>query len=321
MWRPSVDRSGALDSGGLAHEHCGKRRVAPGLCGTCRPFRRIGQQSDAREGTTTWPEHGGSRSGSSTASPRATGGRLEARHAEDSGVLDAAPRVPAKKDLRQPWWKIHDQGSTGSCVGWARADGVLRWHFVKAAGSPRRADLAPVPVDGREGDRRFKPADDVHRGRGDEREGALDVPASSVRFATPCSRSRPAQAYAGRRQDLLRDRRPAQDQPVLQPREDLENWRLWLATKGPILTRLDVDSTWDGATETRASSTSTSPRRREAGTRSRSSATPARRSSCATAGAPAWGDKGFGTPHRLRAGRLHRGVRSRAVGSTGRAEP
>jgi len=32
---------------------------------------------------------------------------------------------------------------------------------------------------------------------------------------------------------------------------DLGNWRTWLATKGPILTRLDVDRTWDRAPETK----------------------------------------------------------------------
>jgi hypothetical protein len=30
---------------------------------------------------------------------------------------------------------------------------------------------------------------------------------------------------------------------------NLTNWRTWLATKGPILTRLDVDRTWDDATD------------------------------------------------------------------------
>ena len=35
-------------------------------------------------------------------------------------------------DLRAEWWPIGDQGSTGSCVGWAVADSVLRWHFVQA---------------------------------------------------------------------------------------------------------------------------------------------------------------------------------------------
>ena len=28
---------------------------------------------------------------------------------------------------------------------------------------------------------------------------------------------------------------------------DRDNWRTWIATKGPILTRLDVDRTWDDA--------------------------------------------------------------------------
>ena len=31
---------------------------------------------------------------------------------------------------------------------------------------------------------------------------------------------------------------------------NLANWRTWLATKGPILTRLGVDATWDNATAT-----------------------------------------------------------------------
>jgi hypothetical protein len=30
---------------------------------------------------------------------------------------------------------------------------------------------------------------------------------------------------------------------------NLGNWRTWLATQGPILTRLDCDATWDAATE------------------------------------------------------------------------
>src|SRR5262245_3348398 len=45
----------------------------------------------------------------------------------------AAADTPPSKDLRETWWKIGDQGATGSCVGWASAYSVLRWHFVKAA--------------------------------------------------------------------------------------------------------------------------------------------------------------------------------------------
>jgi len=52
--------------------------------------------------------------------------------ADAAGLLAGAPgAVPKSKDLRETWWKVGDQGSTGSCVGWATADSLLRWHFVK----------------------------------------------------------------------------------------------------------------------------------------------------------------------------------------------
>ena len=51
---------------------------------------------------------------------------------------------PKSKDLRETWWKVGDQGSTGSCVGWATADALLRWHFVKSGRikRPRRCPSA-----------------------------------------------------------------------------------------------------------------------------------------------------------------------------------
>ena len=36
----------------------------------------------------------------------------------------------------------------------------------------------------------------------------------------------------------------------LQPGNTIANWKNWLATRGPILVRLDVDQTWDNATAT-----------------------------------------------------------------------
>src|SRR5262245_5323234 len=48
-----------------------------------------------------------------------------------AGILGAAA-PPTSKDLRASWWKIGDQGATGSCVGWGSTDGVMRYHLVKA---------------------------------------------------------------------------------------------------------------------------------------------------------------------------------------------
>ena len=38
-------------------------------------------------------------------------------HAARTDAVVAAATVPPSKDLRAAWWKINDQGSTGSCVG------------------------------------------------------------------------------------------------------------------------------------------------------------------------------------------------------------
>src|SRR5690606_17688147 len=39
--------------------------------------------------------------------------------------------IPKSVDLREKWWAVNDQGDTGSCVGWATADSLMRWHFVQ----------------------------------------------------------------------------------------------------------------------------------------------------------------------------------------------
>lgn len=54
------------------------------------------------------------------------------RKAKTLGLTARKKTIPAAADLREPWWNVGNQGSTGSCVGWAFADSVLRYHFVKA---------------------------------------------------------------------------------------------------------------------------------------------------------------------------------------------
>ena len=49
-----------------------------------------------------------------------------------AGSIGALAALPASVDLRASWWKINNQENTGSCVGWATGDGVVRWHMVQA---------------------------------------------------------------------------------------------------------------------------------------------------------------------------------------------
>ncbi|MGH7623638.1 MAG: hypothetical protein ACREMU_14950, partial [Gemmatimonadaceae bacterium] len=52
--------------------------------------------------------------------------------AQALGLSARHKKIPPAKDLREHWWNIGNQGATGSCVGWAFADSVLRYHFVKS---------------------------------------------------------------------------------------------------------------------------------------------------------------------------------------------
>jgi C1A family cysteine protease len=52
--------------------------------------------------------------------------------AQAKGYLPKEMVVPKRVDLRKDWWKVGNQGTTGSCVGWATASSLLRFHFTKA---------------------------------------------------------------------------------------------------------------------------------------------------------------------------------------------
>jgi C1A family cysteine protease len=170
--------------------------------------------------------------------------------AEDAGVLAAAPRVPPRKDLRQLWWRIGDQGSTGACVGWAAADGVLRWHFVKAGRiatseqlSPRFQWLAAKETD----NYNTRPTTFVEA-EGTSLKAALDI---SRKFGAVKDAVLPfatGQLYNGNAQTFYAVAAQLKISMYFNLGRDLDNWRTWLATKGPILTRLNVDSTWGNAT-------------------------------------------------------------------------
>lgn len=169
--------------------------------------------------------------------------------AEDAGLVAAAPQIPPKKDLRAAWWRIQDQGSTGSCVGWATADAVLRWHFVKANRigqsellSPRFQWLAAKETD----EFNSRPTTFVEA-EGTSLKAALDV---SRKFGAVKDTVLPFASgvpYHGDAKTFYAIAAQLKISMYFNLGRDIGNWRVWLATKGPILTRLNVDSTWDKA--------------------------------------------------------------------------
>src|SRR5262249_46360326 len=151
------------------------------------------------------------------------------------------------KDLRESWWKIGDQGATGSCVGWATADSVLRWHFVKAGKLPKDQSLSPrfiwmasketdtfvtlpttfIETDGTS----LKAAPDIARKFGALRDSVLPFGSGKL--------------YQGEAQAFYALAAQLKIGSYFNLGTTQSNWRTWLATKGPIMVRLDVDATWD----------------------------------------------------------------------------
>jgi len=168
------------------------------------------------------------------------------------GVVAAQPPLPDTKDLRESWWAVNDQGSTGSCVGWASADGVLRWHFAKtnriatgellsvryiwmASKETDEFKTRPTTFIELEGTS-LKAALDIARKYGVVKDSVLPFgkgdlyPNDSPTFYALAAQLRIASYY--------------------NLGINVNRWKNWLATQGPILTRLNVDATWDNATNT-----------------------------------------------------------------------
>jgi hypothetical protein len=165
-------------------------------------------------------------------------------------MVAAAAPIPASKDLRVAWWKVADQGSTGSCVGWATADSVLRWHFVKAGRLSTTDMLSPrfVWMASKETDPIITRPTTFIETEGTSLKSALDI---ARKFGVVRDAVLPfgtGKLYAGQGSTFYAIAAQRKITAYFNLGSSLTNWRTWLATKGPILTRLNVDTTWDLAT-------------------------------------------------------------------------
>jgi hypothetical protein len=169
----------------------------------------------------------------------------------DAGVVDLKAAPPASKDLRASWWKIDSQGTTGACVGFATAYGVLQWHYVTSGRikKSQRPSARFIWMANKETDEittypttfietagtQTKLALNIARKFGCVLDEDLPMDGSLSPLSSAAFYSKAAQLRISSFHNLGRD---------------LNKWRLWLANQGPILTRLGVDRTWDRATTT-----------------------------------------------------------------------
>jgi hypothetical protein len=225
--------------------------------------------------------------------------RLE--HAEQAGLLAAPPKIPATKDLRASWWRVGDQGSTGSCVGWATAEGVLRWHFVTARRLPKNQPLSPrfIWMASKETDQFITSPTTFIEAAGTSLKSALDV---ARKYGVVLDKVLPfgsGKLFDGEEETFYATAAELKIGSYfnlsLGGSRTLDDWRSWIATKGPILTRLDVDRTWDDAKQTKGNLDTYRPKTARGGHAvSLVGYTPERLIVRNSWGTTEWGDKGFG---------------------------
>ena len=174
-------------------------------------------------------------------------------HAAAAGVLAAPAAIPSSKDLRAAWWKINDQGATGSCVGWASADSVIRWHMVKANRLTSGVLLSPrfIWMASKETDAYVSQATTFIEAEGTWLKAALDV---ARKFGTVAENVLPfgsGKLYQGDAQAFYALAAQRKIASYFNLGTNLGTWRSWMANQGPILTRFNVEATWDNATQTK----------------------------------------------------------------------
>ena len=173
-------------------------------------------------------------------------------NAAAAGLLAAAAAIPPSKDLRQSWWAVGDQGTTGACVGFATADSVLRWHYVKVGWITTNDLLSPryVWMAAKETDPFTSPPTTFIETDGTSLKAALDIARKYGAVKDDVLPFTGKVLYTGEAQTFYAIAAQMKIASYFNLGRNIVNWRTWLANNGPILTRLDVDATWDAVDST-----------------------------------------------------------------------
>jgi C1A family cysteine protease len=167
-----------------------------------------------------------------------------------SGALGLVAAIPPSVDLRAPWWAINNQESTGSCVGWATADGVVRYHMIKEGRITPKQLLSPrhIWMASKETDEIITRPETFIERAGTTLKAALDVVRKQgVALMSDLPFHIQTSMFLGAENAFYASCAQRRINSYFNLRKHLANWKEWLASNGPLLAALNVDASWDDA--------------------------------------------------------------------------
>ncbi len=162
---------------------------------------------------------------------------------------------PNSVDLRQDWWTIRDQKTSGACVGFATADGVLRWHYVTQELIEKDELISPrfIWMANKETDNFTSYPTSFLDSAGTSTKLALKVAKkygcvleSMLPMEGRLSRMGPRAFFSIASQYRIN----AYYNLMNEDGCHMKRIKFWLANHGPVLTRLDVDEAFKYAQKT-----------------------------------------------------------------------
>jgi C1A family cysteine protease len=171
-----------------------------------------------------------------------------------STAVAAVKKLPASVDLRAAWWTIGDQEDTGSCVGWASTDGVMRFHMVGAGRLAPKDRLSPRAtwMASKEIDEFVDRPESFIEGAGTSLKAAMDV---CRKYGTVPEAMLPfhiaTKMHLGDEETFFATAAQRKAAAYFNLKKDFAQWRTWLASHGPLLVALNVDANWENATATK----------------------------------------------------------------------
>lgn len=182
--------------------------------------------------------------------------------AADGSLLDTNCEPKPKLDLRRPWWPVSDQGETGACVGYALADGVLRYMYEKHGLMTKKQKPSArfIWMANKETDNITRYPTTFLDRAGTSTKLALKV---AKKYGCVEDRLLPMKSESGQLSSMniprffteaakyrIRSYFNLRDEKYSYRIRDelIDKWKCWLNQHGPILVRLDVDTQFRFAT-------------------------------------------------------------------------